>query len=445
MNNVGKKIAKLSLLNLKSHKWLYSKMSLAFAVLVFLVCLFSTYAITLNSMQRQTVAEHSASNVFVSPQPMTGLPNDTESFSVWRYNAYPFEEEEEEVIECNDAEDKDDDFDFEIRPYVPLEITLQVDGNKYDPFSDGWQIVSFNNIFGGDKFVTVNDKAELHRRYGMDDCIVGRMPSSANEALVSEQLLSFFDLSADDVINKHLTLTLKRGDNFCEVGDLLVCGVVAKEFAELSGHGVSKGITPCLFLSKDNPIFADEERATITYVYSLSYWLSEEEVDEIIANNERSVFLGRSNLDDMVRLQQMQAIAVRLFLVAGGALGVSLVLMIMLMMDRLTAVFSRDCGILLSCGMEWKRAKQLLLTLIAWVCLFAVVVAVILTTVSVSLINWAIYDYYRMEISISIGTAIALFVIGIATVALVAFAYYLYAVGQLKGKTVKDFLNVQLN
>lgn len=445
MNKTVKQLTTLSVKNLRSHTWLYTRLALAFAVLVFLLCLFSAYAISLNDMQRNILAEHAAANQIVSSEPITsGLPDGTESFTAKRFGAQielADDETGEEIVDDGGSDESDGG--FVIRPALPLFLTLTVDGVEYT--REHWAAYyEYNRIFSSDQLLTDNDRAELIRTRGSDDVLVGRMPQSANEVVVAEQFLDLFELTGEQALSKTLSFVVSLGEESIEIGDLVVCGILKREYGELSGHDNFVVFCPYLLLSYDNPVFTDTERVSDVYVYSLPYWLSESEIDQLTEQYD-CWFLGHSWLDDMIRLSIMQSIATKLFVVAGGALSGSVVLMIFLMMDKLIAVFSHDCGILLSCGMQFRQVKLLLLAMLAWVCLFAVVIAAVLTVASVLGINAAIYSYFHMQMTVSPVTVLSLFGIGIAAVTLVALIYYLYAVGKMKRLTVKEFLNTSVN
>ena len=431
MNKTVKQLSILSVKNLKAHTWLYTRLAIAFAVLVFLLCLFSAYSLSLNVMQNSLLAEHAAANQIVSFEPITeGLPEGTESFVAKRYDA-EIELEEEETDEG-----------FVIKPWVPRSLTLYVETLTYTLENVG--LYDYNRIFACDKLLTENGIAELMYMYGNDDILIGRMPNSVNEVAVAQKFLDEFNLIGEQILNKSLTVAVSRGDETLEISDLVVCGILTREYSTLSGYSNYFAYNPYLLMSQDNPIFTDDERALDVYVYSLPYWLSEDAMDSI-TDKYRCEFIGDPWLDDMVRIILMQVITNKLFVVVGSALGCSVVLMIFLMMDKLIAVFSRDCGILLSCGMQYKQVKALLLTMLAWVCLFAFVIAAILTSVGIVSINAAVYEYFYMQITVSPYTVLALFGIGIVAVMFVAFIYYVYALNKMKRRTIKEFLNTSIH
>ena len=435
MNKTAKQLSNLSVKNLKAHTWLYARLSLAFAVLVFLLCLFSAYALALNGMQNDVLAEHASANQLMSLEQINGLPNGTESFVAKIFDAF-YESEDDD----GDADGNEDD-GIEIVEPTLLTVSMTVDA---EDFVSAWFNDYFPRIFASDKLMTDNDRTELKRLFGLNDALEGAMPRAKNEVVLSEEFLEKMHVTGKQMLGKTVSMVISNGEDSFELPNLVVCGIIKKEFNELSGHYRST-FSPYMLFSQNNTLFVDmPERVTDWYLYALPHWLSEEEIDLITAQY-KCMFLGSGWLDDMTRISLMQTIATKLFVVVGGALGLSVVLMIFLMMDKLIAVFSRDCGILLSCGLQLKHVKLLLLTMLLWVCLFAVVGAAILTTVSVLAINAAIYSYYALQITMSFATLAALFGIGIVAVMLVAMLYYLYAVGRMKRRAIREFLNTSLN
>ena len=432
MSKTAKQLTNLSVKNLKAHTWLYTRLSLAFAVLVFLLCLFSAYALALKGMQNDILAEHASANQLMSLEQISGLPNGTESFVAKQFDVFYNGEE--------DDGDADGDDGFVIVEPTTVTVSMTVDA---EDFVSAWMNNYFPRIFASDNLLTDNDRTELKRLFGLDDVLEGTMPHAANEVVLAEEFLDKMHVTGKQVLSKTVTLVISNGEDSFELSNLVVCGIIKREFNELSGHYHST-FSPYMLFSQNSPLFVDmPERVTDWYYYSLPYWLSEEEIDLITAQHECR-FLGSEWLDDMMRISLMQTISTKLFVVVGGALGFSVVLMIFLMMDKLIAVFSRDCGILLSCGLQLKHVKLLLLVMLLWACLFAFVGAAILTTVGVWAINAARYSYYYLQITMSFTTVAALFGIGIVTVTLIAFLYYLYAVGRMKRRAIREFLNTSL-
>lgn len=432
MSKTAKQLTNLSVKNLKAHTWLYARLSLAFAVLVFLLCLFSAYALALKGMQNDILAERASANQLMSLKQVSGLPNGTESFVAKQFDVFYNGEEEEG--------DADGDDGFVIVEPTTVTVSMTVDS---EDFVSAWMNNYFQRIFASDKLLTDNDRTELKRLFGLDDVLEGTMPHAANEVVLAEEFLDKMHVTDKQVLGKTVTLIISNGEESFELSNLVVCGIIKREFNELSGH-YSSTFSPYMLFSQNSPLFVDRpERVTDWYIYALPFWLSEEEID-LITTQYECRFLGWDWLDDMTRISLMQTIATKLFVVVGGALGFSVVLMIFLMMDKLIAVFSRDCGILLSCGLQLKHVKLLLLVMLLWVCLFAFVGAAILTTVGVLAINAAIYYYFYLQITMSFSTLAALFGIGIAAVTLVAILYYLYAIGKMKRRAIREFLNTSL-
>ena len=429
MNKSRKQIAVLSIKTLKARVGLYAKLALSFAVLVFLLCLFSAYMLALTGMQGEGLAEYAASNQIVSTEPISGLPSDTESFVVKRFDATVHD-------------------DVEWEPGVPdprMELTLTVEDTSYDLemsiYTYKW---NFNRIFAADKLVTDNDRQELASMYGVMDALIGRMPKSANEVAVSEVYLEEFGLTGEQVLGKVISIVASSEQDIIEINGLLVCGIINREFSNLSGKYTNRAYNPCLLFSQDNAMFADGERVSNTYVYSLTEWLSEEAIDKLTDRYDCD-YLGWEWAYRMTQIATLQIITTKLYVVLGGALCCSVVLMVYLMMDKLITSFNRNCGILLSCGMRLDEAKYLLLAIFGWVCLFAFVIAAVMSVCGILAINAIVSATFGLEIEVTAINALATFGIGLAAVIAIAFIYYLYAASRIKRRTIKDLLNTSVN
>ena len=429
MNKSSKQIAVLSVKTLKARGGLYAKLALSFAVMVFLLCLFSAYMLALTAMQGDGLAEYAASNQIVSAEPINELLKDSESFVVKRFDATVHE-----------------DVDWE--PGVPdpqMQLTVLMDSTSYtlemSIYTYKW---NFNRIFASDKLVTANERKELEYMYGSDSVLTGRLPKSVNEVAVSELYLEEFNLTGEQVLGKTISIVASSEQDVVEISNLTVCGIIGREYSNLSGKYTARAYNPCLLLSPNNPIFSDGERVSDVYIYSLTDWLSEEATDKLTERYDCE-YLGWEWAYNMSRIATLQAITTKLYVVLGGALCCSVVLMVYLMMDKLMASFNRNCGLLLSCGMQLKQAKYLLLVIVAWGCLFAVVIAAVMSVVGILGINALIDATFGLVIEISATTALATFGVGVAAIVIVALAYYLYAVRLMKRRTINEFLNTTVN
>ncbi len=426
MSKPLRRIFPLALKNIKSHKWLYARMAIAFGVLVFLVCLLSTYAFALNHTQTSMKNEKMSANYLISNEPINELPYVMESFSVQNYNFVP---------------DIEKWFGEEVSFLTANRLCLFVDGKEYHPLEEyRWEAL---DVYAGEKLLTQNDITELSAVYGVSSCMIGQMPKSAKDILVSEEFLGMYGL-ANDVVGKKITIVADN-DEKTLILDSVICGVITSVFNKLNGRlYVGSQIVPSLFLPKNNELFQNRENVQTKYIYSFSSWLSKAQIEELTQNYDCS-FAGNSILEKITFIKQLQSITTRLFLIVGLALGISLVLMIFLMMDKLIRIFSRSSGIFLTCGMKWSEVKGVLLVLLLSVCLFAVPISAGLSVASFYVINLIIYSAYSIEISISFGLVALLFLIGLAVVLLIALLYYFYGISVMRKRTIKEFLNVQLD
>ena len=422
----AKQLAVLSTKNLNNHRWLYAKMAIAFAVLVFLVCLFSTFAISLNVKQNDLINASMSANYLVSDVPIETI----DSIQSLKMTYYYFEEKVWGWSENH------------TNYLAALFFDLELNGQRYEFIGgeDGYNFESID-IYAGDTLWTNNDLTEYNIRFGNGSFVIGSTPQNANEVMLSEELLGWYGLSPDEVLGKSFRLLLKKWQNTVIVDYVTVCGVISEQFYQLEGR--IRGIAPTIWLSEDNPV-SIHDVSIDKYVYTFDRWLTDKEIDGY-ENDYDAYYVGYGVLEDMRVVESLQSVTLKLFLVVGSALGITLVLMIFLMMDKFIGVFSRDGGILLSCGMEWRRVKALLLCLLLWVCLFAVIIAVALTAGSYFAIRYLIDRYYGIEITVTFATVSALFAIGVATVLVIAFGYYLYSVSKMKRRSIKEFLNTSVN
>lgn len=442
MNKTVKKLATLSWLNFKSHIWLYTKIALAFAVIVFLVCLFSAYAMTLNDTQSNMLAQGASCNYIVSDQPIDNLPVPAETVVVKHYDFYA------KKIEWFG-------YGLEHALYA-ADVKFIIDGKEYLAYSgasNAWDTLYF---YGGNSFITQNDIDELKYVNGSTEYLIGKLPQLANEVVLSEDMLSIYGLDCSEVLGKQIKLatcsraydnnfdgiTQYKTDDNTVLDTVTVCGVIRRQYFELSGHSASQ-FCPTVFLSNDNPLFDDEDNTYVNYIYSLSQWLSDSQFASI-EQNYNCYYFGKWISGRMQTISNMRTVAVKLFSVVGGALVCSMILMILLMMDKLVAVFSRDCGILLSCGITWKQAKLLLLVLLLSVCIISALLAAALSVAAIYAINAVIRAYYWFTVTTSLATVFALFAVGVAVVVLIALGYMCYIVSVLKTRSVKEFLEAKI-
>ncbi len=434
MNNF-KKLFHLSAKNVFSHKWLYARMAIAFACITFLICLFSTFSVSLAVTQKEMKNDYVSANYIISREEIPELNEKCESFTVDEYALSSLIYKE---------------FDYFTGSILAIHIDLEVDGREYKSIDCNDWYFNGVDIFAGEKFASKNDLTELNRRFNGVPLITGRMPQTSYEAVVCEQFLNWYGLTGDDVLGKKISLTFAAYEDapfssFKFLQDITVCGILCKEYFELEGH--SFYLQPSIFLKDEIALLEGEQYTYTDYYYSLSGWITEEEGDyyEEKYSDFNCRYVGGWVLSDIQIIKDMQHIATNLFLIVGLTLGCGILLMVFLMTEKLIAVFSRDCGILLSCGMSEKQTKTLLFTILLWVCLFALILAAILTGVGLFIILTVAESFTGLAVSISFGVVAAAFAVAVAAVFLLAIAFYLYALLILKKRSVREHLNVQLN
>lgn len=423
MNNV-KKLFILSSKNIASHKGLYAKIAVAFACLIFLVCLFSAYAIALIQSQQNIQDEAASSNYYLSRRRLD--IGDADEYPLYSFDFTPLKAESDDVEEAE---------------LYNTDIIVVAEGESHEFKNDGYGLLSIN-IYGGERLFTQNDGVELYARFGIDSCIIGDLPSCEGEILVSSRFLEWYGLT-EDIIGGQIELCA-NDEQGTPILSAMVSGIISDEYYQLSGHISNYNqLAPVIFVYGQPQANDGVYSLGQVYMYSLYSWPSSAEIEATV-QNYNCTFAGTSVAERIELVQNLQFICVNLFIIIGLSLGIGLVLMIFIMVDRLVRTFSRDGGIYLSCGLSRQSLNGLLYLIILWVCLFAVVLAVILTVCGFFAIRTLIEDYFRFTIVITFPAIAALFAVGIAVVLVIATAFYYCAVIRMRRKTIKELLVTQI-
>lgn len=460
-------IARISLKNLNSHRWLYARTAIAYALLIFIVCLFCSYSITFSQARQREQNLKISSNYIIAAEEIE-VPHVREHYRAKYYDMVP---------QAKELFGSDISYVESERMAVKIDsdwyrLTMRL-GDIETEYAYPWQL----DTWSLDKLLTENDKRALKTHFGSSDLhIDGRLPETPDEIALTERTLKVFGID-ENVIGKTVSLAIinysqKDGeylypdlnfipgkqpsglieslDGVTVWTDLTVCGVISDEYVRIPGHYYSDygEISPS-FIVADNCRIWTEQTTKSYNIYSLSQWLTEEEYDRLTNNGESDiVYNGYSVMQNMELIQSMQAVADKLFSVVGGALGCSLVLMIVLMSDKFVRIFCRSGGVLQICGMDMPSLRKTLFATLCWVFLFAMALAVILISVGIVSVNAAIRHYYWLSMSdftVPFGIIALAFAAGAAAVSLIALACFAYASARIAKLSVKDMLNTQLD
>lgn len=416
MSNV-KKLFILSLKNIASHRGLYAKIAIAFACLIFLVCLFSSYAIALTQSQQSIMDESASANYYISYEPMEIEGADENILYHFDFTEY--------------------NVGYNIGIYAE-EVLVTADGGEHKFREDDYADII---IYGGETLFTKNDAAELHTRFGLDSFIIGAMPQRDGEILLSYSFLEWYNLS-EDIIGKQIELSLEYGGTV--ILSATVSGIIKSEYNKLSGHtDEDEQVVPSIFVYGQPQAVEGVYGVEKLYMYSLSSWQTSAEV-EAIEKQYNCTFAGYAVIDEIELVQDLQFICINLFIIIGISLGIGLILMIFIMVDRLVRTFCRDGGIYLTCGLSGHELNKLLYLIVFLVSLFAVILAIILTICGFFAIRAAIKEYFSFTVAVTFPTAVALFAAGIAIVFAVAAVFCLFAVKRIRKNTIKQLLTTKI-
>ena len=421
----GKKnIFKLAWKNIFSYAWINAKMCFVFAILAFLVCLFTVYNQALIERRQEAIEESISANFAMysgymgeAQQEVANTYLDGAEHIVIKY--YNFSER---LVNAQGEM---------VTSVMASHIALEINGEM---------LISEDNsanaaTFGGEVF-TKNDKTELKRKYGYDSCIIGSMPADSEQVVLSQPLLRAFGLT-QDVIGKQVSLYIKGEESPFFTGT--VSGVVRDEFYSLTGH--SSQLRVGILLHDSDSLFTGPYYSNRN-IYALSDWM---DFDDALAIREAGFYYtGFTFIHWIDTLDNLQIIANNLYYIIGTALAVGLVLTIFLMVGKYVRVFSRTSGILLTFGLERRSLYGLLLVQLLILCLFALPIALGLTIFGYYVINTILIMIKDINMGVSFMRLIGMFGAGVATVLVTAMILFVYTIFKIRRQTIKQFLSTEV-
>lgn len=398
-------------------------MCFVFAVLAFLVCLFSAYNASIGIQRARTLDYGSSANVIIS----SGKLNGKQQAILDKY--YP---EVSPIV---------------YRVYSPIDRIAAAQGIQTTTTFPSFFEVEFGGerletnstqscaaFFEGDIF-TPNDYTELDIRFNISSPIIGKLPQTADEAVFPAPLLKAFGIDAHSAVGKDIVMYLKGEPIPYFSGK--ISGIIIDEFFELVGQNIS--VCPGIILCKGHPQFSE---GYYRYVYALDEWPDHDMTDEFARVDLR--YVGKEIVGNMFMLDVIQTLANELYVMIGSALAVGLILTILLMIGKYVKVFARLGGVLLTFGLERKQLYGLLFIQVMILCLFAIPISVFLTAASYSIINLAINMLLGIDLGISLLKIAAMFAMGMGAVFVVAVLFFALAAFRLRKKTVIQFLRTEV-
>lgn len=454
-----KKLFAVSFKNLKCHKWLNARIVIALSVFMFIICLFSIFYVSTGLMYARYPAEHVSANYIFSREEITDLPEGTHVTTI------KMGEYSSRLISLF-GEKKPG----QVSPYILFydRISIELEGKEYqfyrNNFLDYLGTSSNFNVFSlSENFFTENDYAELKLRFGLDSFIIGELPQTSNEILISAEMLGYYSLNPEDVVGKKVTFNYSYSAvlggedvNYGPVWEpFTVTGVIRQEYNQLYGHNLLDRPTsgwfcvPSVVMMPDAEAFTDlDNYGTIFYRYSLNDWSRE-------INDKYSLwydYCGAGVFAFLDSVERVQSIMHTLFLVLGICLGGGMLLTIYLLTDKFIRHFARNGGTLLAGGLSERQLKISVLIQVLFLCLIAMVASFALTTfvywgLSVGAVKFSqllsfVHLFKLNEIFVLNSMLfIILLLVELVVVALVALCLMLNILLFTKKKSIKELLN----
>lgn len=418
-----KSLVNMAWRNIKAYGWINFKMCFVFAVLAFLVCLFSAYNAAISTHRAQTLEYGSSANIIMT----RGKPNAKQQAILDEY--YP------------DVAPKT------YRVYSPFDRIEAAQGVKpttttpnFFEIEFGGKVLTTNSVqscaafFEGDVF-TENDYIELEKRFNVTSPVMGRLPESTDEAVFPAPLLKAFGIDAQSAVGEEIVMYIKGESTPYFAGT--ITGIIIDEFFELIVQDLS--FCPGILLCEGHPQFG---QGYYRYIYSLNEW-PDHDTANVFGEAELS-YLGEEIVDNLFMLDVIQTLANELYVMIGSGLAVGLILTILLMIGKYVKVFARLGGVLLTFGLERKQLYGLLFIQVMILCLFAIPLSVVLTAASYSIINLLINMVMGIDMGISLIRIAGMLAMGIGAVFIVAVIFFGLAAFRLRKKTVIQFLRTEV-
>lgn len=201
-----KKLFTVSFKNLKCHKRLNARIVIALSVFMFIICLFSVFYVSTGLMYARYPAEHVSTNYIFSQEEITDLPEGTQ-LSIIKNGDYS-----SRLINIFGERQQG-----QLSPYILFydRINMELEGKEYqfyrNNFLDYLGASSNFNVYSlSENFFTENDYAELKLRFGLDSFIIGELPQTSNEILISAEMLGYQEC---EVFEGERTLTYVTREN----------------------------------------------------------------------------------------------------------------------------------------------------------------------------------------------------------------------------------------
>lgn len=410
----------LSMKNIKAYKKFYIKFIGVLVCLLFIFSLFALYSISLVDKQNLMKTQSISANYFYSMEQINldEIKEKSQNFTMKRY----------------DFSNRTGDYFNSLHQELPMALVkLNIQSKSY--VCTDYSPIQFYSNDNNQLFMS-NDYKEMKVKNNQDNILKGNMPNAENEIVISEKMLKIYGLY-NNVLGEVISLT-SRVNGVEIIKNLKVVGIISEDYYELSGHLFVPSFTPVIFTHKDNNLFRDVQNVENTYIYSFDEWLSSETIEKI--QSEQVAYVGSYIINQIKDIATMQEITGKMFLIIGCALAIGLLLVVYLMITKYIEIFSRNSGILLTCGASKKTINKLLFLQLFIIGLISSVIAIIFTLIAFFVLNILIIQIYSINLNLSLWLLFSLFALGMISIFAITSAMYFYTLLKLKDKCVKDFL-----
>ena len=418
----------IALKNIRAYAWLNLRLSLVFAMLAMLICLFSGYNLALLGQREEILKDASSGNVFVYQGSAEPAGKNYEIFRSYiqkskdTYVRVLFGEALLSRIAKQQGEGV-------LSPSVS-HFALRLGDRTYTAAGTPFYVLDRNSILEADRI-------EMQAR-DLGEPVLGRLPEQAGEVVLAEPYLALLGLRAEDVMGKEVELYIKGEEVPLTAG--VVCGCLTQGYFQLTGHLGAKAFDlPSVLLHESDPAF--DAIPYRIYLYEPEEWVTHVQNREILTYGYR--LRGGELLGDIYMLEGVRMLANNLYTVIGGGLAAGLFVMILLMVEKYVRIFARQSGILLAFGMRRSKLFALLFLQLLFLCVLALPVSAVVTVAGYVVIGLAVKLLAQVTLAISAVQLVRLLAIGAAAVFAAALLCFLLALPRLMRRSVKEFFTTE--
>lgn len=413
--NEFKKLLRIAFKNLKCHRWLNIKIIGALTCFVFLICMFCIFPVSLALTQIDYMTKYVTANKIETYDNLDGRLT------------------QEHIKYC--IKECPTDYSYY------QQLTIQVGKSSYtcDKLT-----LTLLKIYSGDVF-TQNDYKAFKASYGYDSIIIGDMAVLDNEILISEEMLGSYGLTADDVLKKEVTfIDSLSGQPFG--GEVIVSGIIRKEFYKLYGHDSEINIKPSVYVADIGSLGITEYNSL--NVYAFKEYPSKETIEGWVNKGlikDSTKYFGWNILSGMEFIKHLQQVTIELFAVLGVLVLAGILFTLYLLMNKYIKYFSKSAGIMSVCGMTNAQLNAMMYIQLFIFCLIAAVISLALAVGIYSILGQFLNFYMSGNVmGVDFRFLLILFGIGIASVFAVSSLIFAFNYLATRKATVKQLLETRL-